>query len=452
LRGGGQIARRSPLLGDARMPPIRYPQDISAARGAAQHPRGGAVQTSITASSDPAIKRRALVAIFVVMLMDIIGLTIIIPVAPFLVQRFSDQAIMVTALAGTYAAFQFLAAPALGKISDRHGRRPVLLASILGSAIGYAIFGVGGALWVLFMARAIDGISGGNLSTASAFIADISTPEERPRNFALIGMAFGIGFILGPAIGGAVSAISLDAPAWTACILTLISLALVFFLLPESLPPERRERAALRPRDFNPLATIGDIARKPGVAILMVITCLFAFSFDGTNSSLALFVAERFGTQPWEIGALFVASGVVTAVMQAAVVPRVVGRFGEKRMVIVSQLGLALGTLVIAVAPAFWWLYPNVLLVSGVGGFIWSTLGALAAGQVQPHEQGQLAGASTALQSLMAVVGPLAAGLAYDQIQPSAPFLIGAGLFLLAGVVAAGIRSRAQAGAAAVAS
>lgn len=406
----------------------------------------------ISAESDPAIKRRALLAIFFVMLMDIVGLTIIIPVAPFLVQRFSDQALMVTALAGTYAAFQFLAAPALGKISDRVGRRPVLLASIFGSAIGYAIFGVGGALWVLFLARAIDGFTGGNLSTASAFIADVSTPEERPRNFALIGMAFGIGFILGPAVGGAVSQISLDAPAWTACLLTLVSLALVFFLLPESLPAELRERAALRPRDFNPLATIGDIARKPGIAILLVISCLFAFSFDATNSSLALFVAEKFSVQPWEIGLLFVASGIVTAVMQAAVVPRVVAIFGEKRMVVVSQIGLALGTLVIVAAPAFWWLYPNVLLVSGVGGFIWSTLGSLVASKVAPHEQGQLAGANTALQSLMAVLGPLAAGVAYDQIQPSAPFLIGAGLFLLAGLVAAGIRVRGPVGAAAVAS
>src|SRR5262245_20121096 len=160
--------------------------------------------------------KRALGLIFLIMLMDIIGLTIIIPVAPFIVQRFSQDALMVTALTGIYAAAQFLAAPALGKISDRVGRRPVLLVCILGSALGYFIFGIGGALWILFLSRLIDGISGGNLATASAYIADISAPEERPKNFGMIGMAFGLGFIIGPALGGALSTISIDAPAFAA--------------------------------------------------------------------------------------------------------------------------------------------------------------------------------------------------------------------------------------------
>ncbi|MFN8504180.1 MFS transporter [Kouleothrix sp.] len=409
------------------------------------------MQRFIGEHDQPAAKKRALGLIFMIMLLDIIGLTIIIPVAPFIVQRFSSDAFMVTALTGIYAAAQFLAAPAIGKISDRVGRRPVLLVCVFGSAIGYFIFGVGGALWVLLLARVIDGISGGNMSTAGAYIADISTPEERPANFGLIGMAFGLGFIVGPALGGALSQISIDAPAFAAGVLALASVALIYAWLPESLPPARRQAAPMRAADFNPLGAIAEIARKPGVATLLLATCVFAFAFDGMNSALSVYLASQFAAQPWQIGALFVVSGLVTAVMQAALVPRVVARMGERRMAVVSQIGLSLGALVIALAPALWWLYPNVVLISGVGGFVWATTGSLLAGKVRQHEQGQLAGVSTALQSLMTACGPLAAGLIYDSVAPSAPFWLSAALFLLAGALLLRVRvpaTREAAGAA----
>src|SRR5262245_31234118 len=163
----------------------------------------------ITYGIDGATKKRALAVIFLIMLMDVIGLSILIPIAPFVVQRYSVDAINVTLLSVIYAAAQFIAAPFLGKLSDRVGRRPVLLVSVLGSAAGYAVFGVGGALWVLFLSRLIDGVTAGNMSTATAYIADVSAPEERMKNFTLIGMAFGFGFILGPALGSAFSQISL---------------------------------------------------------------------------------------------------------------------------------------------------------------------------------------------------------------------------------------------------
>src|SRR5512139_2159980 len=137
------------------------------------------------------VKKRALRIIFLIMLMDVVGMSIMFPVAPYLVQRYSDEALMVTMLTVIYAGAQFFAAPALGRISDRLGRRPVLLASVFGSAIGYFIFGIGGALWILFLSRLIDGITGGNISTASAYIIDVSKPEERARNFTLLGIAYG---------------------------------------------------------------------------------------------------------------------------------------------------------------------------------------------------------------------------------------------------------------------
>lgn len=385
----------------------------------------------------PTVGRRAIDLIFAIMLLDIIELTIIFPVAPFLVQRYGGDALMVTALTGIYAAWQFLATPALGAISDRVGRRRVLLACLFGSAVGYVLFGIGGALWVLLFARAIDGVTGGNISTCMAYLADVSTPEERPRNFSLIGIAYGLGFILGPALGGTLGEINLNLPAFTAAGLTSVSLVLVARLLPESLPPERRERQPLTGESLNPLAAIGAMAMRPGLGTLLAAGALFAFAFNAVNSVLSLYVAETFGVAVWQIGMLLVVSGIVTVVTQAALAPRVVVWLSERTMAGASQLGLAAGALVIVLAPAFWWLYPNTLLMNGVGGFFWATVGALLAARVPPQSQGQLAGANTALHGLMAVLGPPAAGLAYKQVGPGAPFWIAAGLFLLAAALLA---------------
>jgi MFS transporter, DHA1 family, tetracycline resistance protein len=201
---------------------------------------------------DQQTTKRVLRLIFFIMLMDIVGMSIIFPVAPYIVQRYSNDALMVTMLIVIYAAAQFFAAPALGKISDRVGRRPVLLVSVFGSAIGYFVFGIGGALWILFLSRLIDGITGGNISTASAYIIDVSKPEERTKNFTLLGIAYGIGFILGPALGGVLGQWSLNAPVYLAGLIFLVSTALIYFLLPESLPVEGRAKNRLRLNDFNP--------------------------------------------------------------------------------------------------------------------------------------------------------------------------------------------------------
>jgi MFS family permease len=387
------------------------------------------------------VKKRALGLIFFIMLMDIVGLTIIFPVAPFIVGRFNNDALMVTMLTVIYAGAQFFSAPALGKISDRLGRRPVLLISVLGSAIGYFVFGLGGALWVLFLARLIDGATAGNLSIASAYLADVSKPEERAKTFTLIGMAYGFGFILGPALGGALSQISLDAPTFAAGVIALISVALIFFMLPESLPRERREMAPLRLVDFNPVASIGEIARKPGLGVLLIVYCLFSFAFDGINSTAGVFVAQKFDAQPWQIGALFVLTGIAMAVVQGALVPRLVPRFGEKRVAIASLIGQAVAAVLIVVAPALWMLYPLSVAQTAIVGFIFPTLAALTTSRVSEREQGRLAGVNAALAALMSAIGPLFAGLIYDHLMPGAPYWIGAAILLAAAVLMAGVRT-----------
>ena len=377
-------------------------------------------------------KKRALRIIFLIMLMDVIGMSIMFPIAPYIVQRYSSEALMVTMLTVIYAGAQFFAAPALGKISDRVGRRPVLLVSVFGSAIGYFIFGIGGALWVLFLGRLIDGITGGNISTASAYLIDISKPEERAKNFTLLGMAYGVGFILGPALGGVLGHWRLDLPVYTAGIIFLISTALVYFQLPESLPVERRYKNRLVPNDFNPFASVARMMVKPGLGLILLIVALFNFSFDGVNSVTGVFIKNKFGASPLTLGLLMVSVGIATAFVQATMMDRSVKHYGEKRMALVGLLASVIGWPLIALAPASWMLFPITFLQSGITGFIWATTGTLAANQVHEHEQGQLAGVNVALAGLMSMFGPLWAGAAYDHVSPASPYWMGSIILVLA--------------------
>ncbi len=388
---------------------------------------------------------RALKIIFFILLMDVVGMSILFPVAPYIVQRYSNDALMVTMLTVIYAGAQFFAAPALGKISDRLGRRPVLLVSVFGSAIGYFVFGLGGALWVLFLARLIDGITGGNISTASAYIVDVSKPEERAKNFTLLGIAYGIGFIVGPALGGLLGQWNLNAPAYAAGVIFLISTALVYFLLPESLPKERHTTSRLRVNDFNPFASVAQMMRKPGLGLVLLILALFNFSFDGINSIMGVFIKNKFAPSPLAIGLLFVFVGIATAVVQGTLTQRLVPRYGEKRMALVGLLASVIGWPALMLARALWMLFPIAFLQSGITGFIWTTTGPLATSYVPEHEQGQLAGVNVALSGLMAMLGPLWAGAAYDHVSPNTPFWMGSIILLVACVLLARVRVRKQA-------
>jgi DHA1 family tetracycline resistance protein-like MFS transporter len=393
---------------------------------------------------DPQTTKRVLRIIFFIMLMDVIGMSILFPVAPYIVQRYSNDALMVTMLTVIYAGAQFFAAPALGKISDRLGRRPVLLVSVFGSAAGYFLFGVGGALWVLFLARLIDGITGGNISTASAYIVDVSRPEERAKNFTLLGIAYGVGFILGPALGGALGQWNLNAPAYAAGLIFLTSTALVYFLLPESLPRERRATNRLRVNDFNPFASVAQMMRKPGLGLILLILALFNFSFDGVNSVSGVFIKNKFAAAPLTLGLLFVFVGVATALVQGLLIERLVPRYGEKRMALVGLFASVIGWPLIMLAPALWLLFPITFLQSGITGFIWATTGTLAAGYVQEHEQGQLAGVNVALSGLMSMLGPLWAGAAYDHVSAGSPYWMGALILLCACVLLGRVKVKVQ--------
>jgi MFS family permease len=376
----------------------------------------------------------ALGLIFAILLLDVIGISMLYPIAPYIVLRYSDDALMVTLLSVIYAAAQFVAAPVLGKLGDTYGRRPVLLVSLAGSAIGYIIFGVGGALWILFLSRLIDGITAGNQSVAAAYIADTSTPETRAKNFSLIGMAWGLGLVVGPAGGAALGQWSLDAPAFVAAGLSLLGALLGIFLLPESLPATQRETTALRLNVLNPFGSIIAFVSRPNLGQLLLALCLFNFAFQGINTIEALFLIGRFAAQPWQIGALLVSAGITIALVQRLIAP-LVSRYGEQPVARASLFLLAVSALATCLAPALWPIYPINMFRTLTSGLVFPTLGALMSRRVAAYDQGALMGVSTALSSLMSILGPLWAGAVYDQLMPSAPYWMGAGVFVLAACV-----------------
>lgn len=373
----------------------------------------------------------SLALIFFILLMDVVGISILYPVAAYIVRRYSADALMLTLLTAIYAAAQFFAAPVLGKLGDRYGRRPVLLASLFGSAIGYVLFGIGGSLGLLFLSRLIDGITGGNQSIASAYIADVSKPDELAKNFTLVGMAWGIGLVVGPAMGAALGQFSLEAPAYVAALFSLANVLLGFFLLPESLPPERREIAPLHVSDFNPLVSIGRMARKPGLGRLLMVLCLFNFAANGIYSTETLFLIEKFAAQPWQVGALLVLAGGTTALVQRFV-QGLTKRYGERGLATTSFIGQALSALATFFAPSLWLIFPLTVLRVVSSGFVFPTIGTLMTDRVSPREQGVLMGVTTALGSLMSVVGPLWGGALYDHVMPGMPYWSSAVLCMLA--------------------
>jgi multidrug resistance protein len=382
----------------------------------------------------------AMAFIFGVVLLDVVGLSMLMPISAYIVRQYSADALSVTMLTVIYAAAQFLAAPLLGRLSDRFGRRPVLLVCVFGSAVGYFLFGVGGALWVLFLSRLIDGITGGNISVAGAYTADITPPEDRARSYALIGAGFGLGFVLGPAIGGALSQVSLAAPAYAAGVLSLINLGIGFFALAESLPAEKRDSGPLSLEDANPLSSIAGLARRPSLGLLLAVYALFQFAFNSRTSILSVFLIDKFSAPPAQLAALFVVSGIGNVVVQGFLVRLLVPRFGEKALVGASLAAQAVLAVLTYLVPAYWMQYPLNVVATGASGLLWPTLTALISNSVPQHEQGKVSGVSTALGSLMSVFGPLWAGALYDGVSHAAPLWTGAIFFVLGWLALARVR------------
>jgi len=389
--------------------------------------------------------KSSLALIFTVVLLDQLGLGILLPVAAFIVRQYDTRALAVGLMSVIYAAGQFIAAPVLGNLSDRYGRRPVLLLSLLGSAFGYYLFGIGGALWVLIVSRLIDGVSGGSLSTAYAYIADVTLPQDRAKTYGWLGAAFGIGLVAGPALGGLLTRISLTAPAFAAGTFSLLSAGVAFLVLPESLPKDKRRLGPVGGASLNPFASMSEMLRRPELSILLVTFTIFNLVFNGRNSVMPVLLIERLRAEPGHIAGLFFVSGLALGIVQIVLIAPLLKRFGVKGLTIGSLIVQGFGTAGMILAPALWMQYPIIIISVGASGFTWAALAALGANSVGPDEQGKLSGVSASLGSLTSILGPLGAAAAYDAMGPPAPFWISAVLLALAGLLFTRLRMPAPA-------
>lgn len=361
------------------------------------------------------MKRSPLVVIFTTVFIDLLGFGIVIPVLPFYAEgtRFNASPRTVGLLFASYSVMQLVFAPILGRLSDKYGRRPVLLISIIGTGIGFLILGFARTLWMLFLGRILDGITGGNISTAQAYIADITTKEDRAKGMGLIGAAFGIGFVFGPAIGGILSRWGVEVPFLFAAGLCFANALLLYFTLPETVTPDHPARvSAAGGRGLTQLITS---LKQPRLGFVLTIYFLFIVAFSIMTTSFSLYTMFRFGYDAQHTGYLFAYVGIIAVIIQGGLIGWLVKRFGELPLVIVGALFFA-GSLF---AVPFVGPQTGGLLALLIGGGIFSlgnslstpSLNSLASKSVGPAEQGTVLGVTQSVASLARAVGPALAAL-----------------------------------------
>lgn len=388
----------------------------------------------------------AMIFIFATLLIDVLGIGLVVPVLPELVKDFVDGDVTAAGrwygvLAAVYALMQFLFAPVLGALSDRFGRRSVLLISLFGLGVNYVIMGLAPSLWWLFAARLFSGVMGASITTGNAYIADISTPENRARNFGMVGVAFGVGFIFGPALGGLLGSVHLRLPFFVAAGLALVNWLYGYFVLPESLPP--RHRSPFSWRKANPLGSLQILRSYPLVAGLAAAFVLMSLAQRGLESTWVLYTGYRYGWDERTNGLALALVGVMAVIVQGFLVKPVVGKLGERRSVLFGLFWGSLAYVGYGLSVSGWMILTTVVLgaIAGVAG---PAIQALVSGTVSPSDQGKVQGALTSLMSLSSIVAPLVfvSGLfsffTSDEAPfelPGAPFLLGSLCFLAAGFV-----------------
>ncbi|HXC88656.1 MAG TPA: MFS transporter [Stellaceae bacterium] len=375
--------------------------------------------------------------LFFIVLIDLVGFGLVIPLLPFYAVRFGATAPEVTWLLATYSLMQLVAAPLWGRLSDRAGRRPVLMASMAASALAYLWLGAANTLWMLFAARALAGACAGNIAAAQAYIADITKPEDRAHGMGMIGAAFGLGFIIGPAVGGLLAGnnpatADLATPAWVAAGLSFAALCGVLAVLRESHPPERRGQATPQGR----IGLILGALRRPVLSQLIAVFFLVILAFAAMESIFALWALRQLDWGPEKVGFVFAYLGLLSAVMQGGLTRRLTKRYGEERLLLCGLVLLAIGLVVVPFSRSLGVL-GGAFAVLAIGlGLVQPALNSLISRRAGSGEQGQVLGVTQSTGSLARVVGPPSAGYLFADLGHSSPFLWGAAIVVIAFVLA----------------
>lgn len=373
--------------------------------------------------------------ILVTLMIDAIGIGIVFPIMPDLMDRVgagstAEGALWAGVMMSAYAATMFLFGPIIGSLSDAYGRRPVLIAALVTLTIDYVIMALAGTYWLLLVGRIVAGMAGATYITATAYISDIAKPEERGAAFGMIGAAFGIGFVLGPALGGLASGWHITAPFWIAAALSAVNVAFGLFILPESLKDENRRPFGRR--DLNPFATIFRAFAIPGLAIPLI--CIFVFEFANMvyPTLWAFWGREVFGWDGFTIGLTLSAYGVLIAGVQAGILPRMTVRFGDFRTLVIATLAGIIGMIGFGFAGAIWAVVV-LLPIAALSDMAPPLLTAFAANRVGEDQQGVVQGVIASLSSVAAVAAPLALTGVFERYVdgegayfPGAPYVVAA--------------------------
>jgi DHA1 family tetracycline resistance protein-like MFS transporter len=380
----------------------------------------------------------AMIVMLLVVFVDLLGFGVVIPLLPFYGEHFQASPAVITTLMSTYSGLQLLAAPLWGRLSDRVGRRPVILVSLATSIAAYLWLSSADALWMLFAARALQGMSAGNISVAQAYIADITTPANRSKGMGGLGAALGLGFVLGPAFGGLMAGgdpanIDVRLPSLVAAGLSALALVIALVRLRESLSPALRAQAH---NSIGRVAQIRDAFGRPRLRILMLLFFSTSFAFAGMESTFGLWADHRLHWGPRQVGIVFAVVGTVLVIVQGGLIGRITKRYGEARALFAGTLAITIGLALLALA-----MEP----VLGIAASCWLALGmglaspstsSLISQQAAADEQGGILGVNQSIGSFARIAGPAVAGQAFELAGPSAPYVVGALVMLISAVIA----------------
>ena len=379
-----------------------------------------------------ALVTRPLLIIFLTIFVNLVGFGIIIPLLPFYAETFGASPLVIGLLFAVFSLCQLVAAPALGDLSDRYGRRPILIFSLAGTVVSFVMLAVAHSVAMLFAARIVDGLSGGNISTARAYVADITEPKDRARAYGIIGAAFGLGFILGPALSGILSGISYTAPIWAAAGITVIATIMAWLWLPETV---HRTQAGTG----NPFSYLPALLQCTAVRRILAIDFIYWLAFATFQTTFSLFVARRFGFGASKTGYFFAAFGLLGAVIQGGFIRPIVKRLGDKTTFL---LGLAFGMvgLIAAALAHSVVLFALALVPLAFGiGFGHPTMSSLVSLVARGDEQGRVQGAASAVESLGRTIGPVWGNASLQQYGESVPYISAAAFLLLTFIMSVGI-------------
>lgn len=368
---------------------------------------------------------KRLFSIILVVFIDLLGFSLILPLLPYYAETFKASQTVTGILIASYAFMQLIGAPILGRLSDRFGRRPVLLLSVFGTFVGFLLLGFANALWILFVSRILDGLTGGNLSVAQAYISDVTDEKNRSKGLGMIGAAFGLGFIIGPVTGGLLSQWGYAVPAFVAAGISFINLLLIYTWLPESLTEEKRSQMT----EKRPPITLNALLvafRRPFTGSILITRFFFGLAFAIFQTIFSLYALQKFNLSARDTGFVLTYVGVLSVIVQGFLVGRLTSQYREDILITVSVMLMGISLFGWALAPSVLWIYIIMTPTALSGGLLNTLLSSTLTKAVAPQEIGGILGLSAAVESATRILAPILGGVLLERIGTWAPGIFGA--------------------------